>query len=157
MHERSGGVDPGRDGCRVPLPWSGDRPPFGFSPEGAATWLPQPSAWAVLTVEAQEADPGSTLALYRRTFALRRVERDLHTAPLDWLPSAPDVLAFARGEVTCVVNLGPEPVELPPHQDVLLLSGPLDAGRLPRDTAGWLRTTQRFTERIPGHGSTPKE
>ena len=32
MHFQSGGVDPGRDGCRVPLPWSGDTPPFGFSP-----------------------------------------------------------------------------------------------------------------------------
>ena len=35
MHVRSGGVDPGRDGCRVPLPWSGDEPPYGFSPAGA--------------------------------------------------------------------------------------------------------------------------
>ena len=25
MHFQSGGVDPGRDGCRVPLPWSGTR------------------------------------------------------------------------------------------------------------------------------------
>ena len=41
MYHRSGGTDPGRDGCRVPLPWSGDAAPFGFSPEGAtdAPWL----------------------------------------------------------------------------------------------------------------------
>ena len=26
MHVRSGGVDPGRDGCRVPFPWSGTEP-----------------------------------------------------------------------------------------------------------------------------------
>ena len=31
MHARSGGVDPGRDGCRVPLPWAGEAPPYGFS------------------------------------------------------------------------------------------------------------------------------
>ncbi len=37
MHARSGGVDPGRDGCRVPLPWSGDARPFGFSPDGATS------------------------------------------------------------------------------------------------------------------------
>ena len=43
MHYRSGGIDPGRDGCRVPLPWSGDHAPFGFSPDGTATWLPQPA------------------------------------------------------------------------------------------------------------------
>ncbi|MGJ8493651.1 alpha-amylase family glycosyl hydrolase, partial [Glaesserella parasuis] len=29
--ERSGGEEHGRDGCRVPLPWSGDAPPFGFT------------------------------------------------------------------------------------------------------------------------------
>src|SRR5205807_811017 len=27
---RTGGADRGRDGARVPLPWSGDKPPFGF-------------------------------------------------------------------------------------------------------------------------------
>ena len=55
MYFRSGGIDPGRDGCRVPLPWSGDEPPFGFSPAGAQAepWLPQPGHWADLTVEAQ--------------------------------------------------------------------------------------------------------
>ena len=40
----------GRDGCRVPLPWSGDEPPFGFGP-GPSTWLPQPAEWAELTAE----------------------------------------------------------------------------------------------------------
>ena len=30
---QSGGADRGRDGCRVPIPWSGDQAPFGFSPE----------------------------------------------------------------------------------------------------------------------------
>ena len=30
MHRRSGGVDPGRDGCRVPLPWTRGGATFGF-------------------------------------------------------------------------------------------------------------------------------
>ena len=34
MFLRSGGEMRGRDGCRVPLPWSGQAPPFGFSPDG---------------------------------------------------------------------------------------------------------------------------
>ena len=42
---RTGGAVVGRDGCRVPLPWSGDAPPFGFGPSGTP-WLPQPAAWA---------------------------------------------------------------------------------------------------------------
>ena len=32
--ERSRHTNRGRDGCRVPLPWSGDAPPFGFGPDG---------------------------------------------------------------------------------------------------------------------------
>lgn len=147
MHFRSEGVDPGRDGCRVPLPWSGTTPPFGFSPDGATQepWLPQPVDWATRTVEAQESDPGSMLRLYRDALALRRAEPALGDGPMTWLDAAgpeatrPDVLAFARGDVLCVVNLGSDPVELPAHRDVLLTSAPLDAGLLPHDTAVWLR------------------
>ena len=82
MHFRSGGVDPGRDGCRVPLPWSGTEAPFGFSPASAASepWLPQPAGWAALTVEAQRADPASMLTLYRSALRIRRREPSSATA-----------------------------------------------------------------------------
>ncbi|WP_456846277.1 glycoside hydrolase family 13 protein [Cellulomonas sp. P5_C6] len=142
MHFRSEGVDPGRDGCRVPLPWSGSSAPYGFSPAGstAPPWLPQPGAWAELTVTAQEADPASTLHLYRDLLAIRRAEPALGDGPMTWIDSAHDVLAFARGGLVCVVNLGDEPAALPAHTDVLLTSAPLVAGLLPRDTAAWLRT-----------------
>jgi alpha-glucosidase len=151
---RTGGADPGRDGSRVPLPWSGAEPPFGFSPPGAAAepWLPQPKDWRDLTVEAEAADPGSMLALYRQALALRRAEPALGDGPMTWLPAAAGVLALARqpavagpGPATgpgliCVVNLSAVPVALPAHAGVLLASGPLDAGdRLPPDTAAWLR------------------
>ena len=53
---RSGGERVGRDGCRVPLPWSGTEAPFGFGPAGTP-WLPQPASWADLTVAAQDGDP----------------------------------------------------------------------------------------------------
>ncbi|HEY6786119.1 MAG TPA: glycoside hydrolase family 13 protein, partial [Trebonia sp.] len=63
---RTNGEDPGRDGCRVPLPWSGTEPPFGFSPAGAAhePWLPQPKEWRDITVAAEQASPDSMLCLY---------------------------------------------------------------------------------------------
>ena len=66
-----GVVDPGRDGCRVPLPWSGDEQPFGFSPAGATAppWLPQPADWKDRTVQAQTGDPHSMLELYRAALA----------------------------------------------------------------------------------------
>ncbi len=144
MYYRSGGTDPGRDGCRVPLPWSGETAPYGFSPADATAqpWLPQPADWAGLTVEAEESDPDSMLHLYRRAVQLRRAEPGLGDGPMTWVDVAPDVLAFVRGDVLVAVNLGTEPADLPTHQDVLISSGSLEAGRLPRDTAVWLRTSQ---------------
>lgn len=142
MHERSGGVDPGRDGCRVPLPWSGSEPPFGFGPGTGQPWLPQPAGWAARTVEAQQADAGSMLSLYRAALARRRAEPGLGDGDLRWLDAAPGVLAFARGDVLCVVNLTAAPVPLPPHAGVLLASdGAGDASHLDPDAAVWLRAT----------------
>ncbi|MEN8602535.1 glycoside hydrolase family 13 protein [Microbacterium rhizosphaerae] len=142
MHFRSGGIDPGRDGCRVPLPWSGDRPPFGFSPDGVDTWLPQPPSWRDLTVEAEEADPASTLNLYRDAIRLRRDLVAESGEAFDWIAGpSPEVLAFRRGDAfVCVVNTGDTPVALPAHERVLLSSAPLENGRVPGDSAAWLRT-----------------
>jgi alpha-glucosidase len=80
------------------------------------------------------------LSLYRDALALRRERPELGTGPFTWLDGPPDVLAFERGPgLVVVVNLGREPVELPPQAgELLLASGPLDAdGRLPADTGGW--------------------
>ncbi len=143
MWLRSGGADPGRDGCRVPLPWSGAEPPFGFSPVGTQPWLPQPADWKDRTVAAQQGDPQSMLELYREALRVRRAEPDLGDGAMRWLPGYDDhpaVLAFARDPgVACVVNLSTSPVPLPSHDGVLLASGALDAGLLPPDTAVWLR------------------
>ena len=74
MHFRSGGSDPGRDGCRVPLPWRGDGASFGFSPPGATAspWLPQPAWWGAHAADAQDGVPGSMLSLYREALRIRR-------------------------------------------------------------------------------------
>ncbi len=134
--ERSGRTARGRDGCRVPLPWSGGRPPFGFAPDGVATWLPQPESWQSLTVEAQRDDPSSTLSLYRAALRLRR---DL---PVDdalaWVDLGDSVLAFDRGTAfRCVVNLSARTVPLTGLGRVLLASEDAGGG-LPPDTAAWL-------------------
>ncbi|WDZ82811.1 glycoside hydrolase family 13 protein [Micromonospora cathayae] len=143
MWERSGRVDPGRDGCRVPLPWAGDEPSFGFSPDGAtaAPWLPQPADWKDRTVQAQTGDPTSMLELYRAAIRIRRAEASLGDGELTWLPAPAGVLAFRRGPgFRCLVNLADVPVPLPTDGTPLLASGPLDDGLLPPDTAVWLRT-----------------
>jgi alpha-glucosidase len=149
MFHRSGGVNPGRDGCRVPLPWSGMVPPFGFSPAAAATdpWLPQPAAWSDYTVHRQAADPASMLTLYRTAIRLRRSMPALgERTSLTWLTPAEDdtrVLTFRRGaNLLCVVNLSADYIELPPHEAILLTSEPVAAGRTLRpDTAAWLTVT----------------
>ncbi|MET9059308.1 MULTISPECIES: glycoside hydrolase family 13 protein [Streptomyces] len=140
MHFRSGGTDPGRDGCRVPLPWTADAPHAGFGTD-AEPWLPQPAGWSAYAADLQAADPGSMLVLYRTALRLRRTEPGLGDGPLEWLPAPDGVLAFRRAPgLVCVVNLAAAPAVLPGHEEILLASGPLDdAGRLPGDTAVWLR------------------
>ncbi|HEY0812206.1 MAG TPA: glycoside hydrolase family 13 protein [Pseudonocardia sp.] len=139
---RSGHTDRGRDGCRVPLPWSGAAAPFGFSPSGATgqPWLPQPADFVGVTVAAEEDDPESMLALYRAALALRRSLPELGDGELTWRPAEPGVLAFDRGPAfTCVLNLGDAEVALPHGSRVLVSSAPLtQAGRLPVDAAAWL-------------------
>jgi alpha-glucosidase len=140
---QSGGTDLGRDGCRVPLPWTGDEPPFGFGPGGS--WLPQPEAWKSHTAAAQTGDPTSMLELYRTALRLRRADSALGDGALTWLPAPDGVLAFTRGPgFTYVGNLSPAPVPLPAYEEVLLASGDLDGdGLLPPDTAVWLRTAAK--------------
>lgn len=140
---RSGHTDRGRDGCRVPLPWSGSAPPFGFGPPGtAAPWLPQPTSWRRFSVEAEHDDPSSMLTLYRTALRIRRATPALGAGgPPRWLDAPPGVLAFAREPgFACVVNLSGGTTTLPAHRDVLLSSGPLAGGALPTDTAAWLTT-----------------
>ena len=149
---RTHGADPGRDGARVPLPWSGTEPPFGFSPAGAAAepWLPQPKEWRDLTVSAETAHPDSMLCLYREALRIRRTEPAFADTPLTWRETPDGVLTFDRDSaggpdaqasaaVRCVANLSAAPVPLPPNAGVLLASGPLSGGLLPPDTTAWLR------------------
>ena len=140
---RSGHTERGRDGCRVPMPWEGDRPSYGFGPSDL-TWLPQPASYAALAVDRQVGVEGSTLELYRALLAIRR-ERGLGVGSLSWLEGLPaEVLAFvnasAAGErILVITNFGAEPAVVPEGAQVLLSSGPLgDDGRVPADTTVWL-------------------
>jgi alpha-glucosidase len=138
--ERSGHTARGRDGCRVPLPWSGERPPFGFTADGVRPWLPQPESWRELTVAAQRDDPASTLSLYRSALRLRRSLPGLaDDAPLTWCELGDGVLAFDRGNhFRCVMNLSDRPVPLLGQGEPVLTSSPV-AVDLPADTAAWLQ------------------
>jgi alpha-glucosidase len=133
---RNKGVEIGRDGCRVPLPWTSSGSSFGFGTGGAH--LPQPEWFARHSVEVQEAEDGSTLSIYRRALALRS---ELQTGEtLEWLETGrPDVLAFRRPNGwTAVTNFGTEAVNLPAGT-VLVSSSPLEADSLPGATTAWLQ------------------
>ncbi|GAB2846551.1 glycoside hydrolase family 13 protein [Actinocorallia aurea] len=135
------GADAGRDGCRVPLPWSGDAAPFGFG-TGQDTWLPMPASWSELSVAAQEADPGSTLALYRAALAFRRDSAALGDGALVWEDAPEGVLRLRREPgFGCAVNLGGQAVRIPVPGEIAVSSVPLtvDGGHvtLPSDAAVW--------------------
>ena len=131
----------GRDGCRVPIPWSGEKPPFGFSPETASAppWLPQPTSWRTLTVASQTGDRGSMLELYRSALEIRRAHPALGDGTIEWLDAPEGALAFARDPgFVCVVNVSGDPVPPPAGVRLLLSSATLTAeGRVPADTAAW--------------------
>jgi alpha-glucosidase len=139
---RAAGQDGYRDGCRVPIPWSGTAAPYGFGPEGGPSWLPQPSSWAGLSVEAQDGVPGSTLTMYRDALALRRKVL-AGAGRLIWRDSpSPDVLAFDRGDAfRCLVNMGGSAARLDAPGELLIASGPVTIENgtvlIPPDTAVW--------------------
>ncbi len=133
---RSDFTKPGRDGCRVPMPWAAEEPGLGFSPTGK-TWLPQPESYRALAVDRQEVAPGSTLSMYRAALALRR-EHSLGSGELEWVEDGESVVAFDNGPVRVLTNVLGAPVELPEGYEVLLSSVPLRGHVLPTDTAVWL-------------------
>jgi len=143
-----------RDGCRVPMPWSGDVAPYGFGPDGCTSWLPAPADWGVLSVQAQTGDPASTLELYRAALRIRTSHPALGavataTGPeLRWLATEPGVLAFTRPDpagtpgLLCVINLSGAAVTISGYGRPLIASERLgvvagDAVLLPVDAAAW--------------------
>ncbi|MGS2591177.1 glycoside hydrolase family 13 protein [Streptomyces hebeiensis] len=146
MWERTGQRRKGRDGCRVPLPWTRTGPSHGFGPGGS--WLPQPAGWGAYSVEAQTGRPGSFLELYRTALRLRR--GFVGDESFAWLPSAEGELAFRKGAgLECRVNISgrPLPLSLPAGARLLLASEDLADGSvpggpvvLPADAAVWLDT-----------------
>lgn len=136
--ERSGHRSKGRDGCRVPIPWTIGGPSYGFG--DAEPWLPQPDYWGILSVEAQENDPDSTLNLYRKAIKIRS---DVFVGEdrLEWREGGEGTIRFGRGGgIECIVNLGSGAVPLPAGE-VLLSSAMLSDETIPPDVAVWIDRT----------------
>lgn len=142
--QRTGHRIRGRDGCRVPLPWSGSVPPFGFGPAGSTPWLPQPAAWSAFTVDGEARSPASMLSLYRAALRLRRERPGFRGDGFRWRKSPGGTLVFERGAgLRCAVNLSDHPIALPSDRALLLASVELDGDELPPDAAAWFEVTPR--------------
>jgi alpha-glucosidase len=155
VFHNSNGESIGRDGCRIPLPWtvSGDDS-FGFSNPAspsdlagsASPWLPQPADWGTWSVERQAGDAGSALSFYRLAGTLRNELAGLRSDSLEWIEGlALDLLAFRRGDVVVAFNPTSNPFPLP--EDILgsceivlsSLHGHSDQTTIPANSTLWLQ------------------
>jgi len=143
-------VDVGRDGCRVPLPWSSTGTSFGFGDGGSH--LPQPKWFANNSVELESADAQSPLSTFRKALELRK---GLVTAEeMQWHETGDaSVLHFSRPNGWhCITNFGRGHFDLTGKGEIIHASAPLaEAGiylihgvesrgnDLPPATTVWLR------------------
>ncbi len=96
------------------MQWDGG-PAGGFT--SGEPWLPAVDP-AARNVSDQREDPGSLLSLCRSLTALRS-----ELGPgIQWVDSAPGVLAYERGGHLVALNLSAEPAVTPPAGSVVLAS-----------------------------------
>jgi len=99
-----GDVTQSRDGCRTPMPWA-PGPTLGFS-QAPETWLPTAGRTDDETASVQRSQPDSWFHHYRKLTALRRNTPVLHGSSWEWLTVSNDAVAFRRGQLCVVVNMG---------------------------------------------------
>ncbi|WVR03643.1 hypothetical protein IAU60_000638 [Kwoniella sp. DSM 27419] len=138
---RTKGHCPGRDGCRVPLPWSSSAKNLGFGP-GVEPHLPQPAWMAQYAVQDEQRDEASTLKLYQLALRLRKTVQSPHE-DLEWVASEPGVLHFVRpGGWHVVINASENRVAMPRGEVLLTSVGDgvdRGTGYLEPETAVWLK------------------
>ena len=132
---RNNKIFKGRDGCRVPLPWSADTPFFGFSDK--ASHLPQPAWFKDYAVDQQE-DGESTLNLFRTIIAARRKLQA--EEKYQWHETGDSgVLHFSRPNGWhCIHNFDGKPFALP-EGELILQTAPLVDGKVGPATTVWLK------------------
>jgi alpha-glucosidase len=126
----------GRDGCRVPLPWTSAGKNFGFG-EGTPH-LPQPQWFGKYSVEAESGVTNSPLEIFRKALALRR---ELQCAEeITWHKTTREnVLHFSRPNGwNCIINFKGGKYQMPAGE-VLLSTQPLVDGKIPPATTVWFK------------------
>ena len=131
-------IDKGRDGCRVPLPWTKSGSSFGFGDSGSH--LPQPKNFGEYSIEAESADPSSPLSIFRKALALRKTL--IAPEDLTWHETGDSqVLHFSRPNGwNCITNFGRNHYNFDGVGEVIHSSAPLSkAGDLPPATTVWVQ------------------
>ena len=119
---RTNGETKGRDGARVPMPWSGQETPFGFS--SGKPWLPLPATWNELTVEIQSSNSESSLSLYKKALSERaKLFGDATDFSWDVSRIEDGILGFSRGGIQVYLNSGGKSVKLVAGTIILSSSG----------------------------------
>ena len=148
LFARTGGTEIGRDGCRIPLPWTPDpATSYGFSSVAPSEgpWLPQPEGWGAYAASTAAAQPDSTWSFYRHLLAARRTLDA--TAPLKWeLAESDELVVFRRGDVVVALNVTGRDIDLPAAlsagRSVVVSSrrGHDEPHTVPADGCVWLRS-----------------
>jgi alpha-glucosidase len=133
---RNNKIEKGRDGCRVPLPWTKSGTSFGFGSGGAH--LPQPKWFGEYSVEVEEKDAQSPLATYRQALALRK--KLITDEKIKWHKTkSTSVLHFSRPNGWhCITNFRGFPYKMPKGK-ILISSHPLQDGKIPAGTTVWFK------------------
>ena len=133
---RDGGARKGRDGCRVPLPWTATGPGYGFTT--GTPHLPMPPLFADFAVDQQLDHPHSTLELYRTAL---RVRRELQTSEtLTWVDHSESVAWFCRDNGwNSLTNFGTDVIACP-EGEVIVSSAPLSAEGVAGESTIWFRS-----------------
>lgn len=149
---RTQGADKGRDGARVPIPWSMNAKNFGFTT--GKPWLPMPPEWSEKSVESQSSKSDSFLDLYSRGLSIRSHHAALKqknsndvSSEILWLPSPDGVLVFTRQPgFVLVANCNDVSCKIEISGDVLLSSQPGVTQKdgvltVPAHTTCWINTS----------------
>lgn len=118
---RTSGKEKGRDGCRVPIPWTEKDAYPNFKG---------------LSAEQQEDQSESILNFYRKALWLRKdVCKD---ETIEFVEVSAEVISFKRsGNWQVITNFGATPIELPAGK-VLISSAPIANNHLPTNATAWL-------------------
>ena len=111
-------VDPdGRDGCRAPIPWTGDGDLEAGHGWGDAAWLPFPANTATNSADRLVGVDGSIHSLYRDLLRLRRDTPALRRGAMTVEEGDDDVIHYRReleGDVVeIVINMADDPAPWP--------------------------------------------